>query len=81
MKLFASKATKNDPDTFTWEQAMASSYKEQFIQAAYDEINTLVEKNMWVEDLRINATTKIIPGTWVFRNKRTPDGEFKKAKA
>ena len=40
-----------------------------------------MEKNTRVEDLHINATTKIIPGTREFRIKRTPDGEFKKAKA
>ena len=28
-----------------------------------------------------SATTKILPGTWVFRRKRTPDGEIKTYKA
>ena len=79
--LYAGKASQRDPDTYTWDEAMASPYREQFLEAADREIDALVEKGTWTEDDRKNATTKIIPGTWVFKIKRSPDGTFKKAKA
>ena len=60
---------------------MASPYKDEFIKAAQLEIDALVAKGMWEEDLKANATTRIIAGTWIFKIKRTPDGCFKKAKA
>ena len=79
--LFAGKAKANsDPDTLTWDQAMASPYREEFLEAAQAEINALVEKGTWYEDLKSSATNKIIPSQWVFRIKRTPDGTIKKFK-
>ena len=78
--LFVGKAAHTDPDTFTWEQAMASPHKEDFLSAAQAEIDALVEKGTWYEDNKDNATTKIIPSQWVFRIKRTPDGVIKKFK-
>ena len=81
-RLFAGKAKANsDPDTLSWDEAMASPYREDFLKAAQDEIEALVGKSTWYEDLKTNATTKIIPSQWVFRIKRTPDGAIKKFKA
>ena len=41
-----------------------------------------VEKlNYWVEVPMKKATTKVLPGTWVFNVRRAPDGTFKKFKA
>ena len=37
--------------------------------------------NCWVEVPIEQATTKVLPGTWVFKVKRAPDGTFKKFKA
>ena len=74
------KATK-DPDLYNWDEAMKSQYKDRFLEAAQVEIDELVEKGTWREDLKRNATTKIIPSQWVFRIKRTPDGAIKKFKA
>lgn len=79
--LFIGKAANTDPDTYTWEQAMASPYKEEFLKAAQTEIDALVDKGTWIEDLKENATTKPVPCTWVFRIKRSPDGEARKFKA
>ncbi len=77
-----SKAAQTDPDTFNWDEAMASQYKKEFLAAADVEISQLVEKDTWFEDLKSNATTKIIPSQWVFRIKRSSDGTtIKKFKA
>ena len=77
----AAKKQKKDPDLYTWDEAMASPYKAQFLEAADDEIKALAAKGTWVEDHKSNATTKIIPGHWVFKIKRTSSGEWKRAKA
>jgi len=71
---------KTDPDTLSWDQAMASPYREDFLKAAQVEIDELVDKDAWYEDLKSNATNKIIPSQWVFRIKRTSDGSIKKFK-
>ena len=76
------KATK-DPDTLSYEEAMQEGpeQRHKWKMAAQKEISTLESKGTWVEDLVSNATTKILPGTWVFRRKRTPDGTVSKYKA
>ena len=80
--LYVGKARKknSDPDTMTWEEAMASPYKEQFIESARVEIQELVDKGTWYEDLKSNVTNKIVPCRWVFRVKRTSEGVVKKYK-
>jgi len=79
---FVGKAARKikDPDTYSYDEAMASPYREEFLKAAQAEIDALVEKGTWVEDLKSNATTRILPGTWVFKIKRTADGSIRKFK-
>lgn len=62
---------------------MASPYREEFLKAAQLEIEQLVEKGTWVEDLKDNATVRITPSQWVFRVKRCLDdrNKIKKFKA
>ena len=63
----AGKAQANkDPDTYSWEQAMASPYQEQFLEAANLEVKELTEHNTWFKDSMGNATTKIVPSQCVF---------------
>ena len=83
MGLFVGKAKgrNTDPDTYTWDEAMASPYKEEFLKAADVEIAALEDKGTWEEDLIENATTRIVPGQWVFRIKRDAMGNIKKFKA
>jgi hypothetical protein len=71
-----------DPDTLTYEQAMITNLEErdQWRIAAENEIKQLVENHTWVEVPLASAKTKILPVTWVFRRKRTPDGTIKKYK-
>jgi hypothetical protein len=49
--------------------------------AAETEIRTLERMGTWVEVPQTEATSKILPGTWAYRRKRSPDGEIKKYKA
>ena len=59
---------------------MADVDKEKWLEAARLEIKALESNRTWKEVPKSAAETKIIPGTWVFRRKRTPDGEIKKYK-
>ena len=74
------RATK-DPDTLSYHEAMNSSNKDKWCEAAKKEIEELEGKLTWVEVPMSEAKSKIIPGTWVFRVKRNPSGEIKKYKA
>jgi transposase InsO family protein len=71
---------RKDPDLFNWDEAMASDYKQEFLESAQAEIAALAAEGTWIEDLRTNATTRIVPNQWVFRIKRSPDGEVRKFK-
>ncbi|KAL7575690.1 hypothetical protein ACA910_011507 [Epithemia clementina (nom. ined.)] len=74
----AYKASASDPDTLTFDQAMSSPDKHEWIKAANLEIAELVAKGTWTEVFQSEAHSKILPGTWVFRCKRRPDGTIKK---
>jgi hypothetical protein len=76
-----SKAATSDPDTLSYDEAMNSPERPQWMAAAQDEISQLESKHTWDEVPVEDAKTKILPGTWVFRRKRTPDGTVKKYKA
>jgi hypothetical protein len=76
------KATLGDPDTLSFDQAMANTeHVDEWRAAAAKEIGTLEQHGTWVLDKIENAKTKILPGTWVFRVKRAPDGTIIKYKA
>ena len=70
-----------DPDTLSFQDAMSSANRDQWMAAAQSEISALESKDTWKEVPMSDARTKIIPGTWEFRIKRSPRGEVKKFKA
>ena len=51
------------------------------MEAARKEIASLEKNGTWIEVNASIAKSRILPGTWVFRRKRTPDGEISKYKA
>jgi hypothetical protein len=79
------KASLSDPGTLTWEEAMKESPENvtKWLTAADTEIKALEEKETWEESPLSSATVKVkvIPGTWVFRRKRDPQGSITKWKA
>jgi hypothetical protein len=78
----AYKASISDPDTMTYDQAMADTdHVQEWREAMQKEISSLESLGSWDEVDISDATSRVIPGTWVFRVKRTPDGEIKKRKA
>ena len=77
----AHKAAHNNPDIYTWDEAMASEYREEFLDAIDEEIRALEAKGTWTEDLKSNATTRILPSQWVLKIKRDPTGRAYKFKA
>ena len=76
------KASPSDPDTLSFDEAMKDVRNaDKWMEAASKEIVSLEKNGTW-EVVPINdARSKILPGTWVFRRKRTPDGEISKYKA
>jgi Reverse transcriptase (RNA-dependent DNA polymerase) len=76
------RAVASDPDLLTFDQAMKDHPNVQrWLEAADLQVRTLERMGMWVEVPNSEATSRIIPGTWAFRCKRSPDGEVKKYKA
>lgn len=53
----------------------------KWMEAANKEIKSLEKTGTWKEVPITDAKTRILPGTWVFRRKRTPDGAISKYKA
>ena len=76
-----SSKSKSDPDLFTYEEAMAGEHRDEWIESAKKEISSLEKLDCWEEIPLEEASTKVLPGTWVFKVKRAPDGSFKKYKA
>ena len=82
--LFAFVASKSDPDTLMYHEAMMASDKQEFRDAIKVEITGLERQNTWNIVPRTSATTqnkKVLPGTWTFKRKRYPDGRIRKYKA
>ena len=78
----AFKASVGDPDTLSWDQAMNDTDNlDKWMAAALKEIAALEAHGTWTVDDQQNAKSKILPGTWVFKRKRAPDGTITKYKA
>ena len=76
------KASNSDPDTLTYDDAMNDVDSSEWRKAALKEIQDLEGKGTWeeVSISEVPPNETILPGTWVFRRKRTPDGTIKKFK-
>ena len=68
----ACKAALSDPDTLTYDQVLLDLDIEEWKKSAHKEITQLESKDTWVEVPTSEATSKILPGTWVFHFKRAP---------
>ena len=79
-KPYAYKASNSDPDTLSYDEAMADVDRELWIEAAKKEIKSLEDHGTWTEVDISEATSRILPSQWVFRRKRTPDGNVKSHK-
>ena len=72
---------KNNPDIFTYDQAMKSADRNKWIESAVKNIKELEEQGCWKEIPMAEAKGySIIPSQWVFRLKRRPDGTVTKYK-
>ena len=78
----AYKASVSNPDSLSYDEAMAiMGNVERWMEAARKEIASLEKNGTWLEVNASEAKSRILPGTWVFKRKRTPDGEISKYKA
>ena len=72
---FSYKASTSDPDTLSIDESMCDvDHVEKWLGAAGVEISALEKNRTWIAAPISEATTSILPGTWVFMCKRTPDG-------
>ena len=55
-------------------------HRSKWMDAAQAEISALEAKGTWVEMPISDSKSKILPGTWVLRVKRSPDGEIRNTK-
>lgn len=78
---YSYKAATSDPDTLDYDAAMNDQFVDEWRKAAKKEIEQLEAHGTWVLDDISNATSRILPGTWVFKLKRDPDGNPTKFKA
>jgi hypothetical protein len=60
---------------------MHAEDRDEFLKAAALEIQTLEENGTWEETPINDAQGRVIPGTWTFKRKRTPDGTISRHKA
>lgn len=78
---YAYAAPSSDPDTYTWQQCMEDEdHRDEWLEAALAEVRALEAHGTWEEVPESEATSKILPGTWVGRVKRRPDGTVIKRK-
>jgi hypothetical protein len=77
---FAFKASNSDPDTLSYDEAMADPDRDLWIGAAKKEIKSLEDHGTWTEVDASEATSRPLPSQWVFCRKRTPDGNIKSHK-
>jgi hypothetical protein len=74
-------AAASDPDTLTYEQAMKGGDADDFRESARQELRDLMEAKTWKVVNKCQARSRILPGIWVFKRKRSPGtGEIKQYK-
>jgi len=73
-------ASKSDPDTLTWPQAMMSDDSEGFWQVMQKEVSSLQQLGTW-NVVRRKPGFNVLASTWAFKRKRYPDGRLKPLKA
>ena len=77
----ACKESISDPDTLTYDQVLLDPDIEEWKKTTPKEITQLENKDPWVQVPTSEATSKILPATWVFHHKRASTGIFIKFKA
>jgi hypothetical protein len=79
-QLYAFKASNSDPDTLSYDEAMADVDRELWIAAAKKEIKLLEDHGTWTKVDISETASRILLSQWVFQRKRTPDGNVKSHK-
>jgi len=79
---YKAKANK-DPDLSSLKESLSGPRAEEFWCSMDAEVASLESKNTWTVIPRssIPEGTKVVPGTWVQRIKRLPDGQLSKFKS
>ena len=81
---FVGLASKSDPDTLMYHEAMMAIDKCEFRDAMEIEIKGLELQRTWTlvpRTAAFAAQKSVLPSTWTFKRKRFPDGRIRKYKA
>jgi hypothetical protein len=77
-------ASRSDPDTLSFDEAMRDVDSDGFRSAMGVEISSLEREGTWTEVPKQEAfdcNERILPGTWTFKRKRHPEGHVTRLKA
>jgi hypothetical protein len=79
----ALKASKKDPDSPSFQEAMTGPYRDEFLEAMRTEVRELESHKCWdvVAATDVPEGAKVLPTMWVFKVKRFPDGRVRRFKA
>ena len=85
LSALATKSTKTNPDTYSYDEAMLDKDRiTEWLEAMDKEIQELETHGVW-EVVNINSPRilglQVVPSTWTMRVKRAPDGTIRKYKA
>ena len=83
IQAYAAKARGGNninPNALTYKQAMKTPQKEQYLEAARKEYQSLMDNGTWKLVPR-PRDKRVVGSTWVFKPKINPDGTFAKFKA
>jgi len=78
------KAKENkDPDVHSLKESLTEPHAAEFWCSMDDEVASLESKETWtvIPCSSLPPGTKVVPGTWVQRIKRLPDGQLSKFKS
>jgi hypothetical protein len=79
----ALKASKKDPDSPSFQEAMTGPYREEFLEAMRTKVSELESHKCWdvVAATDVPEGAKTLPTMCVFKIKRFPDGRIRRFKA
>ena len=80
-RILQAKASKYDADNPSWKDAMNGPFAEDFWKACETELDTVVNAMETWTMVKRTKDMQVLPGTWAFKIKRSPDGLVKKFEA
>lgn len=80
---YAAGKAKSDPDEPTLQEGLSGDHAQEYWDGMATEIDALTKRNTWtvVPRSKVKPGCKVVPGKWVLKAKRRPDGTLRKFKS